>query len=66
MIFRRQTRRDRQSCLDALEKAMARVEEQRTAPWTPPSPEDPVDLTCDPCGAGPVKPADISKNREQT
>ena len=39
----------------ALANAAAQVEEQRPAPWTPPSREDEIDLTCDPCGAGPIK-----------
>ncbi len=63
MIFRSRNRRDidaarrRQDALArrALQNALARVEEQQLTPWTQPGPEDPVDLTCDPCGAGPLK-----------
>lgn len=58
MIFRRQNRRDRQVALSALEDAMARVQQRQPAPWTPPSPEGPVAAEFDPCGAGPVRPAD--------
>ncbi len=70
MIFRRQNRRDIDAARrlqDVLARralanaAAAEVGQPRPAPWTPPSREDPVDLTCDPCGAGPVNPADIKR-----
>jgi hypothetical protein len=73
-FFRRQRRDADMIRLRAFQDAMARralanaaaeVEQPRPAPWTPPSREDPIDLTCDPCGAGPLKPAD-SKSREQS
>ena len=62
MIFRRQNRRDidaarrMQDALArrALANAAAQVEQPRPAPWRGPSREDPIDLTCDPCGAGPI------------
>ena len=65
MIFRRWTRRDadmirRRAIQDAvarraLANAAAEVEQPRPAPWRGPSREDEIDLTCDPCGAGPIK-----------
>lgn len=70
MIFRRQNRRDIDAARrmqDALARralanaAAAQVEQPRPAPWRGPSREDEIDLTCDPCGAGPIKPADIKR-----
>ena len=64
MIFRRQ-RRDadmihRRAIQDAVARralanaAAAMAEQPRPAPWKGPGPEDAIDLTCDPCGAGPI------------
>ena len=69
MIFRRQNRRDidaarrMQDALArrALANAAAQVEQPRPAPWRDPPGKTQFDLTCDPCGAGPIKPADIKR-----
>ena len=66
MSFFRRQRRDaemirRRAIQDAMARralenaAAAMAEQQRPAPWRGPGPEDAIDLTCDPCGAGPVK-----------